>query len=167
MWRDDAMLSRQSGHFCVLMIRRPPRHTRTDTLLPYTTLFRSSRRLGQGDPPLPAGLLWLVARAQAGPSPAGEAGRLWREYRVSRDDGGGHLPWRPLRAGRRGGGGEPWTAALLEARPSFRRARRDGDTRRDGAMRPLFSRPSGGGGGRRAAEGNAGADRGPLAHSPG
>src|SRR3546814_8876766 len=27
--------------FCFLMIRRPPRSTRTDTLLPYTTLFRS------------------------------------------------------------------------------------------------------------------------------
>src|SRR3546814_9856477 len=27
------------------MIRRPPRSTRTDTLLPYTTLFRSHRRL--------------------------------------------------------------------------------------------------------------------------
>src|SRR3546814_20451875 len=26
------------------MIRRPPRSTRTDTLFPYTTLFRSSRR---------------------------------------------------------------------------------------------------------------------------
>src|SRR3546814_16128103 len=31
--------------FCVffLMIRRPPRSTRTDTLFPYTTLFRSVR----------------------------------------------------------------------------------------------------------------------------
>src|SRR3546814_16540093 len=28
--------------FIVLMIRRPPRSTRTDTLFPYTTLFRSS-----------------------------------------------------------------------------------------------------------------------------
>src|SRR3546814_2750819 len=28
--------------FC-LMIRRPPRSTRTDTLFPYTTLFRSSK----------------------------------------------------------------------------------------------------------------------------
>src|SRR3546814_20399706 len=28
-----------------LMIRRPPRSTRTDTLVPYTTLFRSSRGL--------------------------------------------------------------------------------------------------------------------------
>src|SRR3546814_13152345 len=27
------------------MIRRPPRSTRTDTLFPYTTLFRSGRRL--------------------------------------------------------------------------------------------------------------------------
>src|SRR3546814_5015787 len=26
---------------CFLMLRRPPRSTRTDTLLPYTTLFRS------------------------------------------------------------------------------------------------------------------------------
>src|SRR3546814_15114431 len=28
--------------FFFLMIRRPPRSTRTDTLFPYTTLFRSS-----------------------------------------------------------------------------------------------------------------------------
>src|SRR3546814_11489130 len=28
----------------LLMIRRPPRSTRTDTLVPYTTLFRSERR---------------------------------------------------------------------------------------------------------------------------
>src|SRR3546814_10049073 len=32
------------------MIRRPPRSTRTDTLFPYTTLFRSARRRPQGDP---------------------------------------------------------------------------------------------------------------------
>src|SRR3546814_2447924 len=34
--------------FFFLMIRRPPRSTRTDTLFPYTTLFRSQvrRRLG-------------------------------------------------------------------------------------------------------------------------
>src|SRR3546814_4624369 len=30
-----------------LMIRRPPRSTRTDTLFPYTTLFRSVRCAGQ------------------------------------------------------------------------------------------------------------------------
>src|SRR3546814_20833396 len=33
-----------------LMIRRPPRSTRTDTLFPYTTLFRALRhRRAQGD----------------------------------------------------------------------------------------------------------------------
>src|SRR3546814_10763050 len=29
------------------MIRRPPRSTRTDTLFPYTTLFRSGQRFGR------------------------------------------------------------------------------------------------------------------------
>src|SRR3546814_15711310 len=37
------------------MIRRPPRSTRTDTLFPYTTLFRSRAR-GQGDEVLPVAL---------------------------------------------------------------------------------------------------------------
>src|SRR3546814_14162120 len=31
-------------YFFFLMIRRPPRSTRTDTLFPYTTLFRSKDR---------------------------------------------------------------------------------------------------------------------------
>src|SRR3546814_6013686 len=31
------------------MIRRPPRSTRTDTLFPYTTLFRSDKRPDAGD----------------------------------------------------------------------------------------------------------------------
>src|SRR3546814_10278682 len=31
--------------FFFLMIRRPPRSTRTDTLLPYTTLFRSLQEI--------------------------------------------------------------------------------------------------------------------------
>src|SRR3546814_4641624 len=35
------------------MIRRPPRSTRTDTLFPYTTLFRSSRRPAE-QPPEPS-----------------------------------------------------------------------------------------------------------------
>src|SRR3546814_9521066 len=38
--------------FFFLMIRRPPRSTRTDTLFPYTTLFRSdsTRSSGGRDP---------------------------------------------------------------------------------------------------------------------
>src|SRR3546814_15844558 len=38
---------------CLLMIRRPPRSTRTDTLFPYTTLFRSLGDIGA--PPRPGG----------------------------------------------------------------------------------------------------------------
>src|SRR3546814_14483005 len=34
--------------FFFLMIRRPPRSTRTDTLFPYTTLFRSQGGAGHG-----------------------------------------------------------------------------------------------------------------------
>src|SRR3546814_8292900 len=34
-----------SGFFFFLMIRRPPRSTRTDTLFPYTTLFRSANQI--------------------------------------------------------------------------------------------------------------------------
>src|SRR3546814_20631700 len=37
------------------MIRRPPRSTRTDTLFPYTTLFRSDRRDRRRHPHSPAG----------------------------------------------------------------------------------------------------------------
>src|SRR3546814_19531189 len=62
------------------MIRRPPRATRTDTLLPYTTLFRSAA----------AGLRRGGARAGDAPS---------RAFRGHPDggDGGGH----GARAGRR------------------------------------------------------------------
>src|SRR3546814_15287560 len=36
--------------FFFLMIRRPPRSTRTDTLFPYTTLFRSYSAAGRVQP---------------------------------------------------------------------------------------------------------------------
>src|SRR3546814_14944539 len=38
---NDSSYSRVFVVFFFLMIRRPPRSTRTDTLFPYTTLFRS------------------------------------------------------------------------------------------------------------------------------
>src|SRR3546814_2839885 len=48
------------------MIRRPPRSTRTDTLFPYTTLFRSrtpdKRKVGGSSPPRPTSLPRGVAR---------------------------------------------------------------------------------------------------------
>src|SRR3546814_8012974 len=46
------------------MIRRPPRSTRTDTLFPYTTLFRSPARLGNERGRLShASQLWLGCSA--------------------------------------------------------------------------------------------------------
>src|SRR3546814_12577517 len=39
--------------FFLLSIRPPPRSTRTDTLFPYTTLFRSVRQVGKAAIPLP------------------------------------------------------------------------------------------------------------------
>src|SRR3546814_6622603 len=46
------------------MIRRPPRSTRTDTLFPYTTLFRSSRGTEAHEP----------GRHCRGPVPKGQTG---------------------------------------------------------------------------------------------
>src|SRR3546814_15042405 len=48
---------------CVLflMIRRPPRSTRTDTLFPYTTLFRSPRALRRSDWDRPRRIRGLLA----------------------------------------------------------------------------------------------------------
>src|SRR3546814_7053755 len=66
------------------MIRRPPRSTRTDTLFPYTTLFRSGRPAVDGDRgPAAAGLDRLggpgrAPRPGAQPAAAGEAG-LFRQ----------------------------------------------------------------------------------------
>src|SRR3546814_1475784 len=67
------------------MIRRPPRSTRTDTLLPYTTLFRSpvvaepaARRVvptpGVSCPRTPLGTAPArgAARPRAGPAPRSE-----------------------------------------------------------------------------------------------
>src|SRR3546814_13886035 len=47
LWVMDVVCRYVECVFCMfgvffLMIRRPPRSTRTDTLFPYTTLFRSS-----------------------------------------------------------------------------------------------------------------------------
>src|SRR3546814_3377934 len=62
------------------MIRRPPRSTRTDTLFPYTTLFRSGDRAEQRD-----GRKSRPASAPAGAFP----GRLRRRrHRGGRRDAG-------------------------------------------------------------------------------
>src|SRR3546814_10745549 len=55
--------------FFVLMIRRPPRSTRTDTLFPYTTLFRSASPTGR------AGVYASCALAPARPGAPACRGR--------------------------------------------------------------------------------------------
>src|SRR3546814_18185892 len=88
------------------MIRRPPRSTRTDTLFPYTTLFRSagaglagaaegfrhlrlaarpaghlSRRLSDGDEPeVHAGLWRALSQRRTGRQPAGDPVRCVRGF---------------------------------------------------------------------------------------
>src|SRR3546814_12211814 len=63
-----------SHHLLFLMILRPPRSTRTDTLFPYTTLFRSIRR--RGDDPRPLCLPILSSRhdRRTVPQPRGPVG---------------------------------------------------------------------------------------------
>src|SRR3546814_8396136 len=57
-----------------LMIRRPPRSTRTDTLFPYTTLFRSAGRRG----------LFLRRRALRAQAACPPLDRRQRSYDLSR-----------------------------------------------------------------------------------
>src|SRR3546814_2317867 len=57
--------------FC-LMIRRPPRSTRTDTLFPYTTLFRS-------DAAVTAGVKHIVYVSSLG-TRAAEEPEVWASY---------------------------------------------------------------------------------------
>src|SRR3546814_8197862 len=64
------------------MIRRPPRSTRTDTLLPYTTLFRSPR-----PPPAPPGKCRRRSRSRLSRSPPRPSILSWPR-RGCRDYGG-------------------------------------------------------------------------------
>src|SRR3546814_19461313 len=52
------------------MIRRPPRSTRTDTLFPYTTLFRSQEEDLQGQEPHASGQRLAPRASLAQPLPA-------------------------------------------------------------------------------------------------
>src|SRR3546814_13092550 len=97
------------------MIRRPPRSTRTDTLFPYTTLFRSARQ------PLPILREPLFVRRLSGERGALTAGRLL-------DRGHQTLP-----EDQRNGRGGPsslserlrWLPVFRRSAPSARKARRD------------------------------------------
>src|SRR3546814_18840436 len=83
------------------MIRRPPRSTRTATLFPYTTLFRSCPGQG-GGMVVGAGAGWPRAGVVRKAAPA--AGRTAGALPPARSR-------RSRRAGRRGGGGAVAVAA--------------------------------------------------------
>src|SRR3546814_7122153 len=83
--------------FFLLMIRRPPRSTRTDTLFPYTTLFRSrvaARCGGDRERRARAGRRSAQAAAGrgAGGAVAGVAGDLRRGDAAAREAGRPALP---------------------------------------------------------------------------
>src|SRR3546814_20181996 len=59
-----------------LVLRRPPRSTRTDTLFPYTTLFRSRQRVGD------AGDVDREGRLQVGDRGVAQGRRLGQETSV-------------------------------------------------------------------------------------
>src|SRR3546814_3930176 len=68
---------------CIVMVRRPPESTRTDTLLPYTTLFRSDAAGDTG-----AAHAARVPGAQAGPLRARGGGVAAGAARQSAQDCG-------------------------------------------------------------------------------
>src|SRR3546814_13972302 len=89
--------------FFFLMIRRPPRSTRTDTLFPYTTRFRSPQAAARDRPRAePAG---KAHEGCAGGGPAPPARQAARLLRSDSDRGGRGRPGRRLHAGGRGRGG--------------------------------------------------------------
>src|SRR3546814_8870046 len=66
------------------MIRRPPRTTRTDTLFPYTTLFRSPARNSIGGATSGSAVSRRVSRSFTLESEA--AGTAWRHCREGGSD---------------------------------------------------------------------------------
>src|SRR3546814_11958873 len=79
--------------FFFLRIRRPPRSTRTDTLFPYTTLFRSDGRVAAAWPGCP----WL-ATAGTGDVLAGACGAMLAHGRDPFDAAVAAVGWHIVRA---------------------------------------------------------------------
>src|SRR3546814_20455661 len=86
------------------MIRRPPRSTRTDTLFPYTTLFRSDRAAHSADGILPGAAYtekpgtWVnlegrVQFSERAVFPPGDAREDWTIFRALSEVLGAKLPF--------------------------------------------------------------------------
>src|SRR3546814_3177727 len=109
--------------FFFLMIRRPPRSTRTDTLFPYTTLFRSRAGGAEGGAgALAAGDLRAVVPGQAAPRTAAVPAQ-------------GHEATREIGAGGRAAG-TPGRLAAAHERQRPAGAQRAVEARRRPAARP-------------------------------
>src|SRR3546814_2349721 len=94
------------------MLRRPPRSTRTDTLFPYTTLFRSSVATGcaEGLARLCTGSFVIATASEASGKPSSRAARAsgvagW--FRYACNDESGHR-FSPSPRVRGEGRGEGW-----------------------------------------------------------
>src|SRR3546814_6681454 len=68
------------------MIRRPPRSTRTDTLFPYTTLFRASAAPPRRWSVAPAGLMRILLPLPRHDYDPSEVAVSWRTLRASGHD---------------------------------------------------------------------------------
>src|SRR3546814_6918669 len=107
------------------MIRRPPRSTRTDTLFPYTTLFRSQRRIGRGLGPADdqrlsrRGVAEPGARGALGLHPVGQDDQTVDERPHVSDDAGG--------AGRRDAGVDAQALIRASTETSLRAAKPRGN----------------------------------------
>src|SRR3546814_6690742 len=112
-----------------LVIRRPPRSTRTDTLFPYTTLFRSARR--------PLGLVAGVVGRRPVARCAGRVRGEYLDLGARRGECVSRRPLSPRHRARRGDAGAP---AVLETRSSLRREGSDGQRRPDAALGLVLSR---------------------------
>src|SRR3546814_5396660 len=98
------------------MIRRPPRSTRTDTLFPYTTLFRSAvRRALRDDPGRAAGKHQerAVPDVRRGLQVVEPGQRLGGGLPAVRADGGGDQRAVVVRAAEGGGMNRPFATAVV------------------------------------------------------
>src|SRR3546814_2072856 len=86
------------------MRRRPTRSTRTDTLVPYTTLFRSCRAAGGRRHKVPGGGAGRhICARRAGFEPGGRPARASRRRGLAGYDGAGYNRRRPAGDRARGG----------------------------------------------------------------
>src|SRR3546814_20273155 len=92
--------------FFFLMIRRPPRSTRTDTLFPYTTLFRSRVVAEHHAADAAVG----IAQQRAGPASAARAAA--DRGAADADSAGGHLDFHALARGAGDAAGDEDEGAL-------------------------------------------------------